>query len=154
MEMPCIDLEILKTKLTPEQMNLVGGCFANRGGKLRLRASRPTKEKGATQYIWRMIAFIVSPNSQHHCMPVGADFYINESDYSHRTDQYIPRLETDHDRETVNKWNQKTWDMMHRGEKRKKYIKEELDPIVDIVIENIPKNQWHGAKRWHKALHG
>lgn len=154
MEMPVIDPTNMNKTLTEEQVYLVRDVFTNRGGKLKLRASRPTKAKGATQYIWRMVCFIVSPNPQHHCMPVGADFYINESEYAHRTDQYIPRLETDHDRETVNKWNQKTWDMMHKGEKRKKYIKEELDPLVDIIIESIPKNQWHGAKRWHKALYG
>jgi hypothetical protein len=154
MEMPCINLEVVKTKLTPEQYNIVSDCFVNRGGNVRLRSSRPNKAAGATQYIWRMIAFIVSPNPQHHCMPIGADFYILDSEYAHRTDEYIPQYRYDSDRETVANWSQKTWDMMHRGEKRKKYVKEELDPIVDIIVEIIPKNQWYGAKRWSKAFYG
>lgn len=154
MDMPCIDLDLLKTKLNPQQMILVGDCFVNRGGKVRLRSSRPTKSKGATQYIWRMIAFTVSPNPQHHCMPVGADFYILDSEYAHRTDEYIPKYNYESDRETVANWSQKTWDMMHRGEKRKKYISEELEPIINIVVDIIPKNQWYGAKRWAKAFYG
>jgi hypothetical protein len=47
----------------------------------RLRASAPpvprpyTADAGLAYYVWRMVAFSVSPNPQHHCMPVTADFY-------------------------------------------------------------------------------
>lgn len=152
--MPAVNLDDLKTKLDAKQWSMVRDCFVNRGGIYRLRSSRPTKASGSVQYIWRMIAFTVSPNPQHHCIPMGADFYILDSEIAHRTDQYIPKYLYDSDREAVAKWSQKTWDMMHKGEKRRNYVKQELDPIVDIVVNNIPKNQWYGVKRWHHALYG
>jgi len=152
--MPEINAENMKDMMTAEQWELVAPCFAKSKGAIRLRASRPTKAKGASQYIWRMIAFVISTNPQHHCIPIGADFYINDTDYAHRDDKYIPRAETEHDRETVAKWDAKTWERMHKGTQRRKYMSEELDPIVDLITESIPKSQWRGAHRWHKAFYG
>ncbi|MCX8008287.1 MAG: hypothetical protein N3A54_01135 [Patescibacteria group bacterium] len=47
----------------------------------RLRAAFPGKRKrtmeyGVAFYIWRNVVFYVSPINQHHCFPVGADFYL------------------------------------------------------------------------------
>jgi len=81
-QMPKIDLE------------LVRGIVSTRGkNKGRLRASKPQVDRlhvgqnefgldlyepeehqGKTAYIWRMVAFYVSPKRQHHCMPCTADF--------------------------------------------------------------------------------
>lgn len=146
--------ENLKDKMTAEQWELAAPCFAKSKGATRLRASRPTKAKGASQYIWRMAAFIVSTNPQHHCMPIGADFYINDDEFEHRTDKYIPKLVTPNCQNTVDNWDTKTWERMHKSEKRRNYIKQELDPIVDIIIDNIPKEQWRGAQRWKQAIYG
>jgi hypothetical protein len=154
LEMPQVKLDTLKTTLTAAQMEIVMGVVAKRGDVQRLRASKPAKESGSVQYVWRMVAFMVSPHSQHHCMPVGADFYVTDSEYRHRTDKYVPRAETEHDRETVSKWDAKTWERMHRGEQRRNYIKQELDPIVDAIVDTIPKNQWRGVHRWHQAIYG
>jgi hypothetical protein len=47
----------------------------------RLRASAPpvprpyTADAGLAYYVWRMVAFSVSPHRQHWCMPCTADFY-------------------------------------------------------------------------------
>jgi hypothetical protein len=152
--MPIIDTQALQTKMTADQWELAAPCFAKSKGASRLRTSRPTKASGATQYVWRMVAFIVSTNPQHHCMPVGADFYIKDSEFAHRTDQYIPKLLTENCQQTVDNWSAKTWDMMHRGEQRRKYISEELEPIIEIIIDTIPKSQWRGAHRWHQAFYG
>ena len=152
--MPEVNMEILKTVLTDTEMEIAMGVVAKRDGVYRLRASKPAKGNGSQQYVWRMVAFVASPVYQHHCMPIGADFYLNDSDYAHRPEQYIPRSESESDRETVSKWNQKTWDMMHRGEKKRQYIKQELEPIVDKILETIPKTQWRGAQRWAKAFYG
>jgi hypothetical protein len=149
MEMPAVDLEVLCTKLTQQQMNIATQIFSKRNNIYRVRASKP--KYGPSAYVWRMIVFTVSTNPQHHCIPVGADFYINDTDFAHRTDQYIPR---DPHCETVKNWDTKTWNQMHKGEKRRQYIKQELDPIVDIITETIPKSQWRGAHRWHKAFYG
>lgn len=151
--MPTIP-ETLQSTMTAEQWELAAPAFAKSKGAIRLRASRPTKASGASQYIWRMTAFIVSTNPQHHCIPVGADFYINDEDFQHRDDKYVPRAETERDRETVAKWDEKTWEGMHRSEQRKQYMKQELDPIVDLIVDSIPKSQWRGAHRWHKAFYG
>lgn len=120
----------------------------------RLRASKPIRACGSAQFIWRMVAFVVSPYAAHHCIPVSADFDITQAEYAHRTDVYVPRTTTANDLETVAKWSQETWAMMHNGEKRKRYIADELNPIVDAIVDLIPKNEWRGAHRWSKAIYG
>lgn len=87
--MPELDLSVL----TPAERELAAGILATRGENAgRLRASKPkvTREDlgprepgsfyhnwriegGETAYIWRMVAFHISPISQHHCMPVMAE---------------------------------------------------------------------------------
>lgn len=57
-----------------------------------LRASKPSPsvgpkfglDAGEVQYVWRMVAFFISSNPQHHCMPVCADFYLPYADYQQR----------------------------------------------------------------------
>lgn len=146
--------ENLKDKMTAAQWDFAAPIFARSKGAVRVRASRPTKASGSSQYIWRMVSFIVSTNPQHHCMPIGADFYIGDTEYSHRTDKYVPKYNYESDYETVKKWDDQTWARMHRGACRNNYIKEELDPIVDIIVDNIPKEKWLGAKRWKTAIYG
>lgn len=131
-----------------------------KGKTAAIRATKPAD--GPAAYIWRMVAFIVSPNPQHHCVPAMADFYIRDEDFAHRTDTYQPRCETEDDRATIARWDAepggresgRTWTMMNRGEQRRKFIKEELDPLVDLIIDNVDRNQWHGARRWKKAFYG
>ena len=46
-----------------------------------LRASKPVvlrddMRSGCAAYIWRMVAFYVSPKPRHHCMPITAEFDI------------------------------------------------------------------------------
>ena len=50
-----------------------------------LRTTRPDilpdfPLSGHAAYVWRMIAFHISPISQHHCLPMAAPFYIQEED--------------------------------------------------------------------------
>lgn len=87
--MPKIDLNSLN--LSSEDAELVKGIVNSRTGELR--ASKPElpdkvkipsghydyanerdARKGMTAYIWRMVAFEISPISQHQCMPICADF--------------------------------------------------------------------------------
>jgi len=98
-QMPTIGLD----HLTPEERKIAQGIVASRGkNKGRLRASKPKVERhiaryehydlpsgpyespvyepdrdqGETAYVWRMVAFAVSPKSQHHCLPCTAGFDI------------------------------------------------------------------------------
>lgn len=71
--MPSIDL----TGLTPDEFELAKGILSRRDDRQgRLRVSRPEAESGETQYIWRMVAFSISPRRLHHCMPVMAYCYL------------------------------------------------------------------------------
>jgi hypothetical protein len=100
--MPKVDLSVL----TDEERELAEGIVATRGKNAgRLRASKPPVERkrvyvdvespgpmykrlkiegGETAYIWRMVAFYVSPISQHHCMPVMADCDLPADDFDKR----------------------------------------------------------------------
>jgi hypothetical protein len=72
--MPTIDVDQLP--LSEEDRDIVRRIVV----KGHLRASAPptrpiTADSGLAYYVWRMVAFYVSPNPRHHCMPVTADFY-------------------------------------------------------------------------------
>jgi len=88
--MPKINLNKL-TNLNSADLELVRGIINSRTGELRAsKPALPDKVKttsgrydyateadarqGMTAYIWRMVAFEVSPHSQHQCMPICADF--------------------------------------------------------------------------------
>ena len=90
--------------------------------KGRLRATKPTCD-GFVQYVWRMVAFLVSPNPRHHCMPCTAEFGIDIRDSEGR------------------------WDVtaVHAECKR-------LDVIVDAIVDTIPPSEWHGVHRWGQAF--
>ena len=104
-QMPKLDLEVIERKMAPHQFELVKGIVSSQGkNKGCLRASKPKTHKtvavpaknprfvgdldyvyedvktatslGYTAYIWRMVAFMVSPKAQHHCMPCTADWSI------------------------------------------------------------------------------
>lgn len=88
MDMPKIDLTALRAALSAADYELVAGIVNTKTGALR--ASKPPLprrvatadgydyataadgRKGMTAYVWRWVAFFVSPISQHHCMPVMA----------------------------------------------------------------------------------
>jgi hypothetical protein len=43
-----------------------------------LRATKPND--GNAAYVWRMVAFSLSTNPRHHCMPMTADFGVSVPD--------------------------------------------------------------------------
>jgi|APGre2960657373_1045057.scaffolds.fasta_scaffold02494_15 hypothetical protein len=84
MTMPIIPID----HLSVEEREIASGIIANQGkNKGRLRAGkpkieysifeengrklrRPTDKTGKVAYLWRMVAFHVSPTPQHQCLPV------------------------------------------------------------------------------------
>ena len=133
---PCISLDNVKD-LTAEERKLVEGIIATQGmNKGRLRASapinpgrRPTAPQGDVKYVWRMVAFQVSTNPQHWCMPVCADFDID-----------VP---SDLVADGVK------YDKTHHCRNAKAKV---LNNLVDRIVNTIPKEQWHGINRWRGIL--
>lgn len=83
--MPAINLESLMNELTPEEFGLVEPIIATQGKNAgRLRASKPSKVDRRSMYIWRLVAFYVSPMRQHQCMPITADFDLPGENYHER----------------------------------------------------------------------
>lgn len=126
MDMPIINLENLDHTATEFATKLIG-----RGGKLR-----STKPKdGEAAYVWRMVAFMISPKREHQCMPVMADFGV--MDVAPKVTKFCKYMNKE--------ITQTDFDWVRNRCK-------ELDVIVDQIVDNIPKHQWHGVTRWGKAL--
>lgn len=115
-ESPKVDLSIF----SDDVLSIVNQIFKKDGS---LYKSKPLKATGEAKYVWRMLAFYMSTNRQHRCMPVTADF----------------------DLETYNE-NGK-WSSRLAQEKTK-----ELDKIVNNVLNTIPNEKLPGIKRWKKSF--
>ena len=115
-EAPKVDLTIF----SGETLDIVKQVFKNDGS---LYKSKPTKASGEAKYVWRMLAFYMSTNRQHQCMPVTADFDLETYDEN-------------------GKWSA---NLAHKKAK-------ELDEVVNNVLKTIPNNNLPGLKRWKKAF--
>lgn len=81
--MPEIDLN--KFDAGTDVWNYATGISTTRKGVNRLRASKPkVQDNGYTEYVWRMVAFSVSPVRAHQCMPVTADFAMKGLSFDER----------------------------------------------------------------------
>lgn len=93
MTMPRIDLQALWQKLSKDDMSIVRRVV--RENTWRLRTSRPklcdSNESRYAAYVWRMVAFMVSPHSQHHCMPITCFWWLPEGT-DKKVMQYLDRL--------------------------------------------------------------
>lgn len=65
--------------LSTEAKEFFDAITVNRKGVRVLRASKPQKATGEQKYMWRMVAFYMSRNPVHHCMPVCASFDLEGS---------------------------------------------------------------------------
>jgi hypothetical protein len=157
MTMPSVlNRDALLKSVRPEHRSIVEAVL--KGKTAQVRATKPADGRAA--YVWRNVVFMVSRNSQHQCMPAMADFYLEKEHYAHRPERYEPRGESENDRATIARWDAepggreggRTWLMMDDGAKRRAYMKTELDPLVDLIVDSIPKNQWAGVYRWGRAL--
>lgn len=83
------------------------------GGNMRLN----DLEEAKVAYVWRMVAFQVSPKDEHHCMPVCADMDLPVDDHAERS-----------------------------------RLTDLLDTYVKAIVDSIPRDQWHGIRRWGQAF--
>lgn len=93
---------------------------------LSVRASKPKVTDdiaGKAAYVWRMVCFSVSPKRPHQCMPMCAIFD-------------LPAYGEN------GKWSSPIAHDMGK----------ELDKLVDIITNAVPKEQWYGIHRWGKAF--
>src|SRR5689334_8238545 len=96
--MPAIDLDAVAPPLTPAERELATRIL-HRG---RLRASKPPiawqivtgadgirrrypdQDGGRAAYLWRIVAFSLSPDPRHQCLPICADLDLPEQDHDRR----------------------------------------------------------------------
>ena len=92
-----------------------------------LRKSKPKvtddPATGRAAYVWRMLAFYLSPERRHQCIPTTADFD-------------LPAYGDD------GRWSSAAAREMAK----------ELDSLVDAILNEIPKTEWHGVQRWGRAF--
>ena len=118
-QMPLVDLERLQAEMIPEEYSIVRRIVARQGkNKGRLRASKPAvdneldPQSGKAAYVWRMVAFMTSPNPQHSCMPMTADWDL-PFDSESEADKYTQR----------------------------RRLMDELDKVVDKVAASMPMSE-------------
>jgi hypothetical protein len=93
-----------------------------------IRASKPKVKDsdpitGKSAYVWCMVCFQVSPKGVHHCMPVCANFD-------------LPAFNE------AGKWSSAIAREMEKS----------LTPLIDAIVNCVPKSKWYGVNRWGKAL--
>ena len=113
-------IDLTELDLNEEDMEIAEQIVKRNG---QLYASRPKKASGDAQYVWRMVVFMVSNKPAHQCIPVTADFYLDE--------EY--------------------WNGENAFDRRRAHT-QELDKIADAIIDIVPKREWHGVQRWGRAL--
>ena len=134
-QMPKIDVDKLQEILDPKEFAIVRRIIATRGvNKGCLRGSKPKVQNhidplsGKSAYVWRMVAFLSSPNPQHACMPVTADFDL-PIEYRDYEDSYEGR---------------------EQYRKDKRAMLKELDELVDKVAATMPMSE--GAMQWARGF--
>ena len=128
-----------------------------------LRASKP--KDGNAAYVWRMAALSLSSDRRMQCMPMTADFGVTVPEdwkVEAPADWLAEQIKRTHERDSdvryclekagsIEAYHLGWWKQAAR---RRQYIKEVLDPIVDEIVKSVPVTEWHGVRRWRRALGG
>jgi hypothetical protein len=138
-DMPEINLTSFIGKVENEDLLVIAGIVQHKGkNKGKLRRSKPKYDsknqdriKAISAYVWRMVAFYVSPIGQHHCMPVMADSYLPDP--------------VDENGKVLS-FRDDGWYDAHRA-MIKKY-----DELADLVVDSIPPEKRYGVHRWAAIL--
>lgn len=108
--------------LTTEERFLAELLIASKGKNAGRLRASAPLPTGDAKYVWRMVALHLSTNPQHWCLPICAVFDI---------DSPVRGVEG----------------VRYRNERAKV-----LDKLVDKVVDSVPKEQWHGIRRWSGLL--
>jgi len=147
MEMPLLNLD----GFTAEEKEIASLIVATQGkNKGRLRAAKPKIEytikegrrggryrfssylTGCAAYVWRMVAFQVSPMGQHKCLPMMADFDLPGESILYE----IRSLE---------------WEA---EDNKRKELRKAMDALVDKIVATVPRSKQYGLNAWGNALYG
>lgn len=116
-----IAIDLGATSLSDKELAIAQQVLRRNG---TLYASKPKNASGDAKYVWRMVVFAVSDNEQHQCMPVMAEFDLDERYFG-----------------------QDTYDL------RREHLNY-LDGIANAMISTVPVLQRSGVLRWATALAG
>lgn len=128
MTMPSVNLTQLNavSENWDDEAKTILNIVVKKNGQIRATKPKVDESKyvtGKAAYVWRMVAFLVSPNPVHQCMPMNADFD-------------LPAYDKD------GKWH---YPIAHK-------MGEDLKYIEDAIVNAVPKDQWHSVHRWAKAF--
>lgn len=140
MNMPKINLDSIEN---PEILEIAKNITKKDG---TLYASKPKKVNGLEQYIWRMVAFVVSPKPQHHCMPMGAEFDLYNW-IEKNVENCVPYRSYSNMSESE---REGLTNIFLEYKRLKPFLKE----AEDTISNTVPKEQWHGIHRWARAFNG
>jgi len=122
--MPLIKEEIIKN-LNDEEQKIVK-LITKKNSVIRSSKPKVIRDNsitGKAAYVWRMIAFFVSSNRVHQCMPVCAAFDLPAYNENGEWKSNISRI-----------------------------MEKELDILVKKIVDSFKTSELHGVKRWGKAF--
>jgi hypothetical protein len=129
-------IEVGPLPLLEEQKDLVRGIVATRGkNKGRLRASKPkvTRHKVPADNAY---GYTCRPDPVEGCTA-----------YIWRMVAFFTSPVTQHKCMPCTA----EFDLPYRGDERREMVRY-LDKIVDVVVDSIPAEQWHGVIRWGQVF--
>lgn len=110
------------SKIPDESLEIAKAIFKADGTLYR---TKPKKEgvTGDCKYVWREVAFHISTNPQHHCMPVTSCFDLETYDEN-------------------GKWSSRLASIREQ----------ELKVHIKNILNAVPLKDQPGTRRWLKAL--
>lgn len=136
---------LLQSLESQEERDIVKAII---GQQNRLRSSKPKLDSDINRlasYVWRIVAFQISPNSQHHCIPMTAEFDLPAKYWPSGFPTYSD----------FNDPNRVLTEYEIGAEKARIARKEkiaQLNILIDKIVNTVPKSEWKGVIRWGRAL--
>ena len=131
-----ININLDSTSLTGPDLKLAQATLKPNGS---LRASKPQNAPGDTQYIWRMVVFMVSDNPRHQCMPVMAEFDLDAEWFIREVGRQPIFCHCQSDK------HMDTYD-------RRRLHLAHLNKIADAIVDVVPVLERSGVMRWAEVL--